>query len=228
MNPVVAVVPAAGKGKRFGREKTFVTLRGEPLLYWSLRTLQRVDEIVEIIPVVDVRWLEEARDLIKRKKFNKVKKIAIGGAERQESVYNGLKLIEEKDCLVLIHDGARPLVSVELVKRVIQAINREIDGVVPAVAVKDTIKEVKEEFVIRTLKRDNLVSVQTPQIFYYKTLFNAYITYSGKFFTDDAALIEKGGGKIKVVAGDYRNIKVTTPEDLIIAEALFDTVLMNI
>jgi|Deesub1362B_J571_1020462.scaffolds.fasta_scaffold00175_26 2-C-methyl-D-erythritol 4-phosphate cytidylyltransferase len=227
MKPVVAVVPAAGKGKRFGREKTFISLKGEPLLYWSLLALQNVDEVVEIIPVVDEAWLEKTRELVEDKGFTKVKKIAPGGAERQESVYNGLKLIEKQDCLVLIHDGARPLVSVELIKRVIYALDREVDGVVPAVAVKDTIKEVKDRIVLRTLRREDLRSIQTPQVFFYNTLINAYGKYSEEFFTDDATVVEKNGGRIKTVPGDYRNIKITTAEDLIIAEALLNMVIMN-
>jgi len=218
LKPIIAIVPSAGIGRRFGKEKVFIPLMGEPLIYWSINVLHQIDEIVEIIPVLREEQQKEWIKIVEEGEFKKIKKIASGGKERQESVYNALMMIDLTDSFVMIHDGARPLVSKELLKRIINAMDEEIDGVIPVIPVKDTIKEINNGIVVRTLKRDALVSVQTPQLFRFKTLKNAYIKYKEEFFTDDASVVEKYGGKIKVIPGEYKNIKITTPEDIIIAE----------
>jgi 2-C-methyl-D-erythritol 4-phosphate cytidylyltransferase len=234
---VIAIVPAAGIGKRFGPEanKSFQMLGGKPLIIWSLETLQSVDAVIEIIPVLKPDDMEHGQVLFEEYNLSKIKRIAPGGKERQESVHNGLKLIADKESIILIHDGARPLVSKELVKRAISELSNsasrtgrhsrdmsEVDGVIVGVPVKDTIKEVEAGMVKKTLQRSSLWAVQTPQVFPYKSISAAYVRAmeDGYSATDDAALIEKYDGRIRIITGSYRNIKITTPEDLEIAEFL--------
>jgi len=236
---VVAVVPAAGLGKRFGAgtNKPFQTLVGKPLIIWVLETLEAIDEVVEIIPVLKSEDMECGLKIFERAGLLKIKRIAQGGKERQDSVYNGLKLIEDKNCIVLIHDGVRPLAERDLIEKVIKELLispapplkeggkwgfKGYDGIVPGVPLKDTIKEATDGIIKKTLRRDALWAIQTPQIFPYKSIFSAYNKAMKEEFysTDDAAIVEKYGGKIKVVMGSYRNIKITTPEDLDIAEFL--------
>lgn len=231
---VVAVVPAAGLGTRFGseRNKPLFELLGKPLLIWTLEALQGVEEIAEIIPVLKGEDISPGAALIERYGITKVKRIIPGGKERQDSVYNGLKALDGKASVVVIHDGARPLADGALIGRTIAGLE-DFDGVVAAVPVKDTIKEGRlrryedgtegEEIVVRrTLDRSVLWAVQTPQTFRVDKIRHAHekARADGYYATDDAALVEKSGGTIRVVEGSYRNIKVTTPEDAIVAEAL--------
>jgi len=225
---VIAVVPAAGIGKRFGSgtNKPFHNLSGKPLLAWSLQVLESVNDVVEIIPVLKVEDMDEGIDIFEQYGFSKIKKIAPGGKERQDSVYSGLKLIEDKDCVVLIHDGVRPLIEKSLVEKIIRNMSDSMsdqeyyDGIIPGVPLKDTIKESTGDIVKKTLKRDSLWAIQTPQAFLYKRIMRAYETAIKESFysTDDAALIERDNGKMKIITGSYTNIKITTPEDLAIAE----------
>jgi 2-C-methyl-D-erythritol 4-phosphate cytidylyltransferase len=241
---VVAIVPAAGLGKRFGADtnKPFQSLGGKPLIIWSLETLESVHEIEEIIPVLKVEDMEYGQKIFRKYNISKIRRIAPGGKERQDSVYNGLRLIENTDCLVLIHDGVRPFIEKELIEKAIRellthsvppfphsgglteakanGIERGIDGVVLGVPVKDTIKEAEDGIIKKTLKRGSLWAIQTPQIFPYDKMIHAYekAMKEGFYSTDEAALIEKYGGKIMIVIGSYKNIKITTPEDMQIAE----------
>lgn len=155
----------------------------------------------------------------------------------RDSVRNGLDLIEDKDCIVLIHDAARPLIQKDLIINALwelphipftpalkageEAFNA-YDGVILGVPLKDTIKEASDKVVHKTLKRDALWAVQTPQLFHFRSILRAYekAPEEGCYATDDSALVEKYGGRIKIVMGSYENIKITTPEDLLIAEAL--------
>lgn len=228
---VVAIVPAAGLGKRFGpgTNKPFQSLSGKPIIVWSLEILEAVVDIAEIIPVLKNEDMEQGAKVFEENSLSKIKKIAPGGRERQDSVYNGLKLIEDKNCLVLIHDGVRPLIERDLIERTIKEL-KDSDGVVTGVPLKDTIKEVQssefgvqnEIIIKKTLKRNVLWAIQTPQVFPYNRLFTVYekAMKEGFYSTDDAALVERYGGRIKVVMGSYKNIKITTPEDLAIAEFL--------
>jgi 2-C-methyl-D-erythritol 4-phosphate cytidylyltransferase len=235
---MVAVVPAAGLGKRFGQgtNKPFQTLGGKPLVVWSISELEKVSEIVEIIPVLKSADMAIGQKLFDEYAFSKIKKIAPGGKERQDSVYNGLRLIDDEDCMVLIHDGVRPLVGKELIENIIKELQSDlspsgmkdkagfeaIDGVIPGVPLKDTVKEAENGMVRKTLKRGSLWAVQTPQVFHYASVLHAYekALNEGYFATDDAALVERYGGRVKIIMGSYRNIKITTPEDLEIAEYL--------
>jgi len=224
---VTAIIPAAGLGKRFGpgKDKPFQTIGGKPLILWSLGSLQEIPEISEIIPVLRTEDILAARKLFEQYGISKIKRIAPGGKERRDSVFNGLKLIEDRHGFVLIHDGARPLLEKDFVKAMIANMSESkdaIDGIIPGVPVKDTIKEAERGYVIKTLKREQLWAIQTPQVFRYDKIFPAYEQAIGTrhYATDDAALLERIGGRIRVIMGLYRNVKITTPEDLIIAEAL--------
>jgi 2-C-methyl-D-erythritol 4-phosphate cytidylyltransferase len=227
---VIAIVPAAGLGKRFGKDtnKSFQVLGGRPLIIWSLKALQAVEEVCEIIPVLKSEDMELGQRLLEGEGFPKIRRIAPGGKERQDSVYSGLRHIEDKNGIVLIHDGVRPLISTNLVEALIKQMsdamrNKEkCDGIIPGVPVKDTIKETEDGFVKKTLKRGSLWAIQTPQVFPYKKILGAYdeAAREGYYATDDAALIERYGGTVKVIMGSYANIKITTPEDLYSAEAL--------
>ena len=220
---VVAIVPAAGLGKRFGpgTNKPFQSLSGKPIIVWSLEILEAIVEVVEIIPVLKMEDMEYGLKIFEKYGISKIKRIAPGGKERQDSVYNGLKLIEDKNCIVLIHDGVRPLIDRDLIERTIKEL-KDCDGVALGVPLKDTIKEAENGIIKKTLRRDSLWAIQTPQVFPYKNILTAYerAMKEGFYSTDDAALIEKYGGKVKVIIGSYKNIKITAPEDLAIAEFL--------
>jgi 2-C-methyl-D-erythritol 4-phosphate cytidylyltransferase len=219
---ITAIVPAAGVGKRFGegRNKPLADLCGKPLIIWTLETLGSLSEVNEIIPVIKETDIEDAVELFEKHRIPKIKRIAPGGKERQDSVSHGLNLINDKKCIVLIHDGVRPLIEPHIVTDAVKQL-KKCDGVIVGVPVKDTIKEVAQGDVRETLKRDLLWAVQTPQVFRYETIYHAYERAGRESFysTDDSALVERYGGKVRVVMGSYTNIKITTPEDLMIAEA---------
>ncbi len=236
-NKVVAIVPAAGLGKRFGHgtNKPFQSLGGNPIIVWSLEILGAVVEVAEIIPVLKMEDMEHGLKVFEKYGLSKIKRIAAGGKERQNSVYNALRLIRDKNCIVLIHDGVRPLIEKDLIEKAIGEWGdsgrfKGFDGVALGIPLKDTIKEVQssefrvpsEIIIKKTLNRHVLWAIQTPQVFPYKNILTAYekAMKEGFYSTDDAALVERYGGKIKVVMGSYKNIKITTPEDLNIAEFL--------
>lgn len=224
---VTAIIPAAGLGKRFGEgsNKTFQTLGGKPIVLWVLEAFESIDAVEEVIPVFKKDDADDGRDLIERSGISKVKRIAPGGKERQDSVYNGLKLVDKKTTIVVIHDGVRPLIEKSVVEESINQL-RNCDGVVAGVPLKDTIKEVrcqgKDILVKKTLNRRVLWAIQTPQVFKYNVLYKAYKKAMDERFcsTDDSAIVERYSGKVKVIMGSYANIKITTPEDLDIAEML--------
>ncbi len=222
MNKFVSViVVAGGTGKRFGGKtpKSFVRLKGKPLLSHCLAVFEKSRFVDEIICVGHKDYI----DLFKRtvKPFDKVAAIVQGGQRRSDSVRFGLAAVDCDADYVLVHDAARPFVDEAMIERVVKALDRQ-QAVIAAVPVKATIKKVapKSLIVDETPRRDLLWEVQTPQGFHRKTLMRAH-THKATFeATDDAMLIERMGLKVKVVMGDYRNIKVTTPEDLVIAKSL--------
>lgn len=230
---IIAIVPTAGWGRRFGtsRKKPFVGLLGIPLLIHTLRRLHSVSSITEIIPVLREEDIEKGLKLVRGYKLNKVKHVVSGGKERQDSVYNALCLIakgsyredfpiSQGKTLILIHDGVRPLVTTQLIEKILTEIYNEgnnIDGVVPGIPLKETLKEVGGDgFVISTKSRERFWVIQTPQVFRFNVLKKAYDeAYKDGFYaTDDSALVERVSGRVKVISGDPFNIKVTTPEDM--------------
>ncbi len=232
---VTAIVPAAGNGKRFGinRNKPLYKLKDKPLLIWTLQALQKIRDINEIVPVVKQQDIKKVQKLIELYKITKVKDIVQGGQERQDSIYNALKILNPNTKLVIIHDGARPFIDAKLVQKMISELlilHSSIDGIITGVPIKDTIKEIEGQyladnieniFIKKTLNRDLLWAIQTPQIFFFDKISLAYTkAFMDNFYaTDDSALVEKYGGRIKVIKGSYLNIKITTPEDIKIVEA---------
>jgi 2-C-methyl-D-erythritol 4-phosphate cytidylyltransferase len=222
---VTVLVPAAGSGTRMGKgaKKQFLLLDGRPILAHTLKRFEDVPGISEIIPIVPedemVHCLEKCVDC---QGLRKVKRVVPGGPHRQDSVYNGLKAVEPGTDFVMVHDGVRPFVTAELIHDLMDAV-KCCDGAILAVPAKDTLKEVTtDRMVKRTLDRGRCFMVQTPQVFRYKALKDAFekAYAEGYYGTDEASLVERGGGRVRVVTGSYVNIKITTPEDMILAEAL--------
>lgn len=220
-NKVIAIVAAAGIGRRYGEgtNKPLAYLGNKPLVIWAVEVLQGMPEVIEIIPVLKEPDIKFCSRLFEEYSITKIRRIAPGGTERQDSVFNGLSLIRDKTSVVLVHDGVRPLLEPSVIRKALQQLNG-CDGVVVGVPLKDTVKEVRDGTVRNTPERDLLWAVQTPQIFHFQALYDAYEkAMADSFFsTDDSALVERNGGRIKVIQGSYTNIKVTTPEDLLIAE----------
>ena len=214
-----AIIVAAGEGKRMrGVDKVFAPLLGESVLVRATRPFQECKLIDQIVVVVSGENENHCRRLITSKEWSKVTDICLGGKRRQDSVAAGLELLRNYDWVV-IHDGARPLVTVDLIERGLKAV-RETGAAVAAVNVNDTIKVTDEnEIVSQTLLRQNLRAIQTPQVFRLDLLQLAHRQHFTDV-TDDAAMLEKMGHKIKLFTGSYDNIKITTPDDLTIAEVL--------
>ncbi|MGD6818631.1 2-C-methyl-D-erythritol 4-phosphate cytidylyltransferase [Metabacillus sp. 84] len=215
------VIPAAGQGKRMnaGKNKQFIELEGKPVIAHTLSVFEADPACCGIILVINEAERDEFMDMIQRFSFTKIKKMTGGGAERQESVYNGLKHAEEP--VVFIHDGARPFIEYPVLQELAEAAQRE-GAATLAVPVKDTIKRVDQGEVLETVERSSLWAVQTPQAFRLSAILHAHedaerSRYQG---TDDASLIERLNQKVKVIPGSYANLKLTTPEDLLIAKAI--------
>lgn len=212
------IIASAGQSKRLGHNKVLMDLNGKPVLLFSLEKFLKLDSISELVIVIRPQDEGEVRSLLAKVGFNyPFIKIIYGGKERQDSVYIGLKALTSSD-IVVVHDGARPFVSFELIYRLIK--EAEVySAVIPALPVKETIKIVKDGYVESTPKRELLWSVQTPQVFRYEVLVEAYEkAYRDGFYgTDDASLVERLGYKVKVIEGEYTNLKITTREDLLLA-----------
>lgn len=222
-----AIILAAGKGTRMKAQlnKQYLFLKGKPIIAHTLNAFERsslIDEIILVINKNDVELCK--RNILKKYKFKKVAKIISGGAQRQESVLNGLAQINPKSEIVLIHDGARPLVTEQVIKRCIDGA-KEFGAVSAGVPIKDTIKIMKKDgFVNFTPKRKDVWITQTPQGFKVEIIEEAHriATKDNVLGTDDAMLVEHIGREVKMIEGDYENIKITTPEDLITAEAILN------
>lgn len=218
-----AIVLAAGQGKRMGTkiQKQYLEIQGKPVLYYSLQVFQNSPLIDEIILVVGEEQKEYCqREIIDKYQIQKVTKIVRGGAERYHSVWNGLQQIRHEG-YVFIHDGARPFVNDEILNRVYQEV-LEHNACVVGMPVKDTIKIADTEgFAKETPNRSFVWAVQTPQVFDVSLIKEAYAKLMEKEevpVTDDAMVAEQMlGVKVKLVEGSYENIKITTPEDLVIA-----------
>lgn len=225
MARIFALIPAAGMGKRMGGDsnKQYLLLDGMPILARTVQTFQEADCIDAVYLVSPEQEIPFCRsEVVERYGFTKVRAIVPGGAERQVSVCNGLRAIEgiEPDDLVLIHDGVRPFVSAQMLEEAAAAA-KEAGAAVVAVPVKDTVKVVRDGVITKTPPREELWLAQTPQAFRYGLIRAAHeeAAAAGFLGTDDASLMERQGKPVRVVRGDYRNIKITTPEDMILAEA---------
>jgi 2-C-methyl-D-erythritol 4-phosphate cytidylyltransferase len=217
-----AIIPTAGAGKRLSGpvSKPLLLLNGKPLFIYALEAIEQSSLIDSMVVVAQKDLCGEFEEIIKQSRLHKVTRIIAGGQTRCESVYNGLKIVDEDSDMILIHDGARPLITTEIVDEAI-TLCQAYEAVVVAVAVKPTIKKVDQQELIveETLNREELWEIQTPQVFKRNILLKAYQQRRENNPTDDAVLVEQLGVRVKVLQGDYKNIKVTTKEDLTVAEA---------
>jgi 2-C-methyl-D-erythritol 4-phosphate cytidylyltransferase len=202
-----------------GIDKLFALLGSQPVLAHVLDAFESCKKVDRIVLVMGDKNIDEGRRIVALGHWKKVSDIIPGGKRRQDSVAEGLRIIRECDWVV-IHDGARPFVTVDLIERGLEAA-KETGAAVAAIPVTDTIKEVMDGGIVRqTLLRENLRAVQTPQVFRFDIIKNTY-KFVPADVTDDASLVEKAGYKVKLYTGAYDNIKITTPIDLAAAEALW-------
>ncbi|MDE3840573.1 2-C-methyl-D-erythritol 4-phosphate cytidylyltransferase [Bacillus methanolicus] len=216
------IIPAAGQGKRMGagKNKLLLTLNDVPVLIHTLKVFEEDGKCEGIVLSIHPQDEKEFRSLIHEYGIKKVTAIVPGGAERQHSVYNGLKALSDNG-IVLVHDAARPFIDIETIHRLTD-MAKETGAAIVAVPVKDTIKKVQNNTVTETVERSSLWAVQTPQAFRISLLLEAHRKAEAEGFigTDDASLVERLGHKVTVTEGNYDNIKLTTPEDLFFAEAI--------
>ncbi|MDP2939590.1 MAG: 2-C-methyl-D-erythritol 4-phosphate cytidylyltransferase [Candidatus Omnitrophota bacterium] len=220
---VTAIVPSAGLGERLNKKiaKPLVLLNRKPIVIHTLENLSKSKLINEIILVVSRNYIDAFRKNIKHFGLKKVKNIILGGVTRSQSVANGLKAISEDTDFVLIHDAVRPFISQKSISEVVKSA-KKFGAAILAVPAKATIKKVdlNKSEVVETLNRDVLCEVMTPQVFRKDLILSGYNRLRKFSFTDDAVLLERLGYRVKVVMGSYTNIKITTPEDLIVAEGI--------
>ena len=222
---VVALIPAAGRGRRMGGEKpkAFLPLGGIPILSHTLQKFEaclQVDEILPLVPEEEIFFCAEK--IVRPLGLKKISNILPGGPERQDSVYRGLQAVAKDTDFVIIHDGVRPFVPEKLIQQGLRETQKS-GAVVVALPVGDTLKEVSEDRrVMGTVDRSPLWCIQTPQFFEYGLILQAHemARKDGFYGTDDAALVERLGISVMVIEGTRTNLKITTPEDLLLGEAL--------
>ncbi|QAA30796.1 2-C-methyl-D-erythritol 4-phosphate cytidylyltransferase [Clostridium manihotivorum] len=225
MSRVCVVIVAGGKGKRMGTDvaKQYISIGGKPILYYAIKAFADCKNVDEIILVTQKDEIEYCKSQIVEKFNLPVKTIVEAGAERQDSVYNGLNSIDDCD-LVLIHDAARPFVTSTIIEKGIK-FAEDFGAAAPGVTPKDTIKvKGNDGFSIETPDRNTLFAVQTPQCFKYKMIKDCHekIKNANIPVTDDTMAFEMFYNKVFLYEGDYKNIKITTPEDLILAESFIN------
>jgi len=235
-----AIILAAGQGKRMNTatHKQYLLLRDRPILFYSLKVFQdsRVDEIILVTGQGEAAYVRDK--IVDAYGFSKVQKIVEGGKERYHSVYRGLEAVTpDKDAMghyCFIHDGARPFVTMDMIERAYECVVRE-NACIVGMPVKDTIKVIDDNnFIVSTPRRSSLWMVQTPQVFSYPLLMTSYqklmkqereLLKAGIQITDDACVVELFSQvMVKIVAGSYQNIKITTPEDLVAAESFLEKI----
>ncbi|MDD5669182.1 MAG: 2-C-methyl-D-erythritol 4-phosphate cytidylyltransferase [Candidatus Omnitrophica bacterium] len=225
---VTAILLAAGQGLRLktGVSKPLVLLNKKPLIQYSLETLNSHPDISALIVVVHPDNKKKVCSLIKRLGIDKVKGVIEGGIRRQDSVFNGLSMLDPSADSVLIHDSARPFIENKCITETVREALKS-GAAVTGVPVKSTIKQVLVSkrnpgvsIVVKTLPRENLWEIQTPQVFKKKIILEAFAAFGDSDVTDDAMMVEKLGYPVRIVRGSYNNIKITTPEDLIVGEAI--------
>jgi 2-C-methyl-D-erythritol 4-phosphate cytidylyltransferase len=220
MNTVIIV--AAGQGKRFGAKqpKQFIEIHGKPLIVHTLGCFENCSAVDEIILILPAEEIVNFQNLSEKFNLTKLKKIVAGGKTRAESVSSGLEAIESENVeIVAVHDGARPLVAIEEITATIESA-KETGAACLVASVKDTIKEVSGTKIVKTIDRSKLRRALTPQAFRFEILQEAFARDNfDETATDECFLVEKLGYEITFVEGSAKNIKITTPEDLILAEA---------
>ena len=221
---VSVIIPAAGQGTRMGSStpKQYLSLNGQPILHHTLRAFENsglVDSVTLVVPKND---LDAAQ---KKWNYQIVKNIVQGGKERQDSVYNGFKALGSDTDIVIVHDGVRPFVTADMIGRSIEAA-KQFGAAIVAIQVSDTIKQVdNKDFVTRTVDRNELWRVQTPQAFQYAILGESFqkAAEDSYYGTDEGSLLEHAGKKLKIIMGSELNIKITRQEDLILGEGILNS-----
>lgn len=236
MEQCTAIVLAAGAGKRMQSAvaKQYMLLDGKPIIWYALNAFEKSEQIQQVILVVGAGEIPFCREeIVEKFGFTKVKEIVEGGAERYLSVWEGLKCLEpEEGNFVFVHDGARPFVTEAIIRDAYEAV-REYGACVVGMPVKDTIKVVDEEdFAVQTPNRKTLWAVQTPQVFEELLIYKSYeevvqnleeLKAKGIEITDDAMVVETvSNRKVKLIKGSYENIKITTPEDILVAQSFLE------
>ena len=223
----IALIPSAGSGSRMGTKakKPYLSLLDKPILAHTLLAFEQCPLINEVVLIVAEDEIDYCKiSIVEPFKIRKVNKIIAGGPKRQDSVWEGLKTLNDDCELVMIHDGVRPFVSQEILKKSVHETAKS-GATVVAVPVKDTIKIMsKKAEVLETIDRSRIWAVQTPQTFARDILKRAYKkTFEDGFYgTDDASLVERLGVKVKIIPGSYDNMKITTPGDLTLGEAILE------
>ena len=216
---VTAIIAAGGSGTRMGAgiNKVYLECDGTPIIARTISVFEKSDIIDEIIVVTGINDIEMLKELVKKYNFKKVSAVTEGGSTRAESVYNGL--MHANGEIVLIHDGARMLITVDEIEKVFNDC-KEFGAAALGVKCKDTLKINDSGFIAGTLDRETTYQIQTPQVFYKDTIIKAHQNAKDNTATDDCALAEQMGVKIKITDGSYDNIKITTPSDLAIAHEI--------
>ena len=223
---VGAIIPAAGRGKRIGASvpKQFLEIQGRPLLHHTLTVFascKLIDYVVLVMPRADVDEMGE--DWLN--KYEIVRKVVVGGEQRQDSVYNGFNSLEEGTDIVVVHDGVRPFTTPQMITATVEAAQQH-GAAITAIPVSDTVKQAADGFVKQTVSRDGLWRVQTPQAFQYGLLQQAFkkAKKDSYYGTDEGSLVEYLGERVKVVPGSELNIKITRKEDLVLGESLLSRI----
>jgi len=218
MSKTGVVIVGAGSSQRMGMDKVFMPLAEKPLLAWSVDVCQSCELVNQIVIVLNESTLDLGRRLVAERGWSKVVEVCLGGNRRQDSVRQGLNKLKGCDWVV-IHDGARPFLTLDLIRDGLEAA-QSTGAAVVAVPVKDTVKLGGSDLMVReTLNRQELWAVQTPQVFRFDIITKAHEQIKGDV-TDDASMVEQLGYKVKLYMGSYDNIKITTPEDLALAELI--------
>jgi 2-C-methyl-D-erythritol 4-phosphate cytidylyltransferase len=234
MTYVTAIVLAAGRGLRFRSKisKPLIKINSKPIIIYCLNILSKHPYIRDIIVVVNSKNVRSIISKIGQYRIGKIRDVVLGGRRRQDSVVKALRAMDARTDLVLIHDAVRPFIDKETISLVIKEAKKSGAAIV-GVPVKATIKKVKSQkskvknrtslMIEKTLDRDSLWEIQTPQVFKRELILKAYEKFGNRDVTDDSTLVEKLGVKARVILGPYSNIKITTPEDLSLAEAILRT-----
>ena len=223
---VGAIIPAAGRGKRIGASvpKQFLEIQGRPLLHHTLMVFascKLIDYVVLVMPRADVDEMGE--DWLN--KYEIVRKVVVGGEQRQDSVYNGFSSLEEGTDIVVVHDGVRPFTTPQMIIATVEAAQQH-GAAITAIPVSDTVKQAADGFVKQTVSRDGLWRVQTPQAFQCGLLKQAFkkAKKDSYYGTDEGSLVEYLGERVKIVPGSELNIKITRKEDLVLGESLLSRI----
>jgi len=223
---VGAIIPAAGRGKRIGASvpKQFLEIQGRPLLHHTLMVFascKLIDYVVLVMPPADVDKMGE--DWLN--KYEIVRKVVVGGEQRQDSVYNGFSSLEKGTDIVVVHDGVRPFTTPQMITATVEAAQQH-GAAITAIPVSDTVKQAADGFVKQTVSRDGLWRVQTPQAFQCGLLQQAFkkAKKDSYYGTDEGSLVEYLGERVKIVPGSELNIKITQKEDLVLGESLLSRI----